>query len=181
MNKGFSVVLGMSLAYGVSFFGLLLAYIVYQRNHHKDELWRLRPIGISFFGVVYGYVLPVIALLNALITVGVKAVRGWDYNLLIWNTASLLYVLPAALLLFLLIGRQLWRLRLPGYLAGVAVAAAGTVWTAQLSFQAWFGGVANLHVIGAAVTGLIWHALWTYYLLRGRTRQLFSAARPVQA
>ena len=76
MDKGFSVVLGMPIAYAVSFFGLLLAYIVYQRNHHQDDLWRIRPIGVSFFSALYGYILPLLVLLNAVITMLVKLFKG---------------------------------------------------------------------------------------------------------
>lgn len=174
MGKGFSVVLGMSLAYGVSFFGLLLAYIVYQRNHHRDELWRQRPIGISFFGIVYGYVLPLILAVNALITLGLKATRGWDYNFLIWNTGALICAL-AGVLVFFLLGRQLWRLRLSGYAAGLLIAAAGTVLTGMFSVKVCLAETKSLHQIGAFITGFIWHGLWAYYLLKSQTRKIFSS------
>ncbi|MEA3421501.1 MAG: hypothetical protein U9Q97_07495 [Acidobacteriota bacterium] len=36
MNQGFSVVIGMSIAYFFSFLGLLLAYFSY-RKRHKDK------------------------------------------------------------------------------------------------------------------------------------------------
>ena len=68
MDKGYSVVVGMTLAYAVSFFGMLLAYVVYQRNHNDNELWRRRPVGVSFFSAVYGYMLPAVLVLNALLT-----------------------------------------------------------------------------------------------------------------
>ncbi len=180
MDKGFSVVLGMSLAYGVSFFGLLLAYIVYQRNHHRDELWRQRPVGISFFGIVYGYVLPLILAVNALITLGLKAVRGWDYNFLIWNTGALISAL-AGVLVFFLLGRQLWRLRFSGYAAGLVIAVIGTVWTGFFSVKVCFAEIKSLHQIGAFITGFIWHGLWAYYLLKSQTRKQFIYSTKAQA
>jgi hypothetical protein len=34
IDKGLAVVIGMSLAYFVSFLGLILAWIAYRRHHH---------------------------------------------------------------------------------------------------------------------------------------------------
>lgn len=177
MNKGFSVVLGMSLAYFVSFFGLLLAYIVYQRNNHRDELWRRRSIGISFFGSIYGYVIPLLIVINALITLGVKTFKGWNFDFLVWNTGALAIALPLGIVMFLLLGRQLWRLKSAGYWAGLAVALAGTSLSLTLAVNVIFGteSLPNvLHEIGAYVTSFIWHALWTVYLLNGRVRRSFN-------
>lgn len=36
MNKGFAMVIGMSIAYFASFLGLVLAWIAY-RKHHKQN------------------------------------------------------------------------------------------------------------------------------------------------
>lgn len=178
MNKGFSIVLGMSLAYFVSFFGLLLAYIVYQRNHHRDELWRRRSIGISFFGSLYGYIIPVLIVLNALITLGIKAFRGWEFDFLIWNMKALQLALPAGLLMFFLLGRLLWKLKPMGYWAGLVVALTGAVWTFKLAYDAWFSAESiQLTEIGAYVTAFIWHALWSAYMLNGSVRNSFSGGR----
>jgi hypothetical protein len=176
MDKGFSVVLGMTIAYAVSFFGLLLAYIVYQRNHHKDDLWRLRPIGISFFAAVYGYVLPLLVLLNALITVIVKLFKGLEYNYLIWSTQALILPVIAAAVLFWLIGRFLWKMKPTGYAAAVAV---GLLLAISLIYG--LGKAitqdAGLHLLGAYVTAAVWHLLWVVYFFSGTVRHAFFSPR----
>jgi len=37
MSQGFSVVIGMSIAYFFSFLGLLLAYFTYRKKHKKKK------------------------------------------------------------------------------------------------------------------------------------------------
>ncbi|MBW7995518.1 MAG: hypothetical protein FVQ81_02880 [Candidatus Glassbacteria bacterium] len=174
MDKGYSVVVGMTLAYAVSFFGMLLAYIVYQRNHNENELWRRRPVGVSFFSAVYGYIIPAVFVLNALLTLFIKIFRGWDFNAFVWTNQALGWPLAAAALLYWLVGRHSWRLdRWLGYgiclllaLAGTAALLAGTV--SMISAR-----IADLHIIGSYVTALIWHVLWSVYFIRAGTRTSF--------
>ncbi len=172
MDKGFSVVLGMTIAYAVSFFGMLLAYIVYQRNYHKDDLWRLRPIGVSFFAAVYGYILPVLALVNAVITLGVKLSIGMDYNYLIWSNKFLLQTVPAAVIFFLVIGRQLWRMRLIGYVASLMMGILLAVLMVVVLVKEITSG-AGLHLLGAYATAALWHLLWVFYFFRPSIRRPF--------
>ena len=172
MEKGFSVVLGMTIAYAVSFFGLLLAYIVYQRNHHSDDLWRLRPIGVSFFAAVYGFVLPVLVLLNAVITMLVKLFRGMDYNYLIWSTQALILPVAVAVVFFWLLGRLLWQMKVSGYasalVAGIVLAA-----TLVLLLGKAVTSGAGLHLLGAYATAVLWHLLWVIYFFSGNVRRAF--------
>jgi len=172
MDKGFSVVVGMSIAYAVSFFGLVLAYIVYQRNHHRDDLWRRRPIGVSFFSAVYGYILPLLILANALLTLGIKIVKGWDFERFIWTDQALGWPILAGVILFWLVGRLFWRMKFAGYGAAVTVGLAGILGTLYLLFNGIIAG-ADLHRLGAYTTSLIWHILWTVYFLRTGVRRLF--------
>ena len=172
MDKGFSVVLGMTIAYAVSFFGLLLAFIVYQRNHHSDDLWRIRPIGISFFSAVYGYILPVLVLANAVITLLVKLFKGMDYNYLIWSNQFLLQTLPAAVIFFLVVGRQLWRMKITGYLASLIIGLLLSLLPAVVLIKEIPSGT-SLHLLGAYATAAIWHLLWVIYFFSRHVRRAF--------
>ncbi len=174
MDKGYSVVVGMTLAYAVSFFGMLLAYIVYQRNHNDNELWRRRPLGVSFFSAVYGFIIPAVLVLNALFTLGIKIFRGWDFNTFVWTNASLIWSLPVAALLFLLVGRLSWKLERWGYLVCLLLVLAGSLFLLEGVYLRISKGHLDLHIIGSYVTGLIWHALWLAYFVRGETRMSFS-------
>ena len=118
MGQGFSVVVGMTISYTVSFFGLLLAYIVYQRNHNQDDLWRTRPVGVSFFAAVYGYILPLLLVANAGLTLLIKSFKGWDFNRFIWTDTALIWPI-AGVLMFWLIGKLFWRMKSGGYAAAV--------------------------------------------------------------
>jgi hypothetical protein len=173
MEKGFSVVLGMSLAYTVSAFGALLAYIVYQRNHHPDELWRRRPVGISFFSALYGFILPMLFVANGFLTLIIKAAMGWDFNRFVWNDQALTWPILAGLVMFWLVGRLFWRMKMAGYTAAVALAAAVTVALSFLIARTEFGE-ASLHRLGAYISAFIWHLIWTVYLLRSGVRCLFA-------
>lgn len=174
MDRGFSVVVGMSLAYAVSFFGMLLAYIVYQRNNNDDELWRLRPIGVSFFSAVYGYILPAVIVLNALLTLLIKIFRGWDFNTFVWTNHAMGWPLLAAALLYWLVGRHSWRLKgWMGYGVCLLLALAGTAGMIAGTVSLISARVADLHKIGAYVTGFIWHGLWAVYFVRAGTRTVF--------
>jgi len=174
MDKGFSVVIGMTIAYAVSFFGLLLAYIVYQRNHHSDDLWRLRPIGVSFFAAVYGYILPLLVVLNVLITLGVKLFKGMDYNYLIWSDNVLLVTVGPGVVFFWLLGRMLWRMKLAGYAAAVAV---NILLAAILLERLWtaYANEVSLHLLGAYATAVLWHLLWLVYFFRSSVRRALFA------
>ena len=173
MDKGFSVVLGMTIAYAVSFFGMLLAYIVYQRNYHQDDLWRLRPIGVSFFAAVYGYILPVLALVNVVITLIVKLSIGMDYNYLIWSNKFLLQTVPPAVIFFLLIGRQLWRMRIIGYVASLMTGILLAILMVVVLVKELASGAAGLHLLGAYATAALWHLLWVFYFFRASVRRPF--------
>ncbi len=173
MDKGYSVVVGMTLAYAVSFFGMLLAYIVYQRNHNDDELWRRRPVGVSFFSAVYGYILPAVLVLNALLTLVIKIFRGWDFNAFVWTNSALIWPLPIAALLYLLVGRFSWKLERAGYWVCLLLALAGTLGLLAGAVSMISSGLIDLHRIGSYVTGLIWHVLWLAYFVRGTTRMSF--------
>ncbi len=173
MEKGFSVVLGMSLAYAVSFFGMLLAFIVWQRNHSPDELWRRRPVGVSFFSILYGFILPLLFLLNGLLTLGIKLVRGWEFNSFVWNTQALTWPLLVGVVLFWLFGRLFWRLSRAGYAAAVGIALAALVALALFTVNSLIDRT-NFHLLGAVITGLIWHGAWLCYLLTGGIRRLFG-------
>jgi membrane associated rhomboid family serine protease len=37
MDKGFAMVIGMSIAYAASFLGLILAWYYYRKHHKKEE------------------------------------------------------------------------------------------------------------------------------------------------
>ncbi|MEA2062813.1 MAG: hypothetical protein U9P14_03870 [Gemmatimonadota bacterium] len=175
MDKGFSVVIGMTLAYAVSFFGLLLAFIVYQQKHHKDDLWRRRPIGVSFFAALYGYVFPLLVIFNALITLLVKLFKGMDYNYLIWSTGSLGVPVLVAVVLFWFLGKLLWRMEYTGYLVAVAVALILMGALGIITVKAIAGG-ASLHHLGAYVTAVLWHLLWAGYFFSGKVRQAFFSS-----
>lgn len=170
MEKGFSVVLGMTVAYAVSFFGLLLAYIVYQRNYHSDDLWRLRPIGVSFFAAVYGFVLPLLVLLNAVITLLIKFYRGMEYNYLIWSTQALILPVAVAVVFFWLLGRLLWRMKVSGYASALVVGIILAVTLAYMLVKAIADG-AGLHLLGAYATAVLWHLLWVIYFFKGSVRR----------
>ncbi|MBN2290163.1 MAG: hypothetical protein JXQ83_12585 [Candidatus Glassbacteria bacterium] len=176
MEKGFSVVLGMTIAYAVSFFGLLLAYIVYQRNHHKDNLWRLRPIGVSFFAAVYGYILPLLIVANAFLTLLVKVFRGMEYNYLIWTDRVLILTVPAAVLLFWLLGKLLWRMKSAGYASALATGIVLTATMAVVLGKSIAGG-GSLHLLGAYATAALWHMLWVIYFFSGNVRRAFFSPR----
>lgn len=172
MGKGYSVVVGMTIAYAVSFFGLLLAYIVYQRNHHKDDLWRLRPVGVSFFAAVYGYILPLLLVANALLTLLIKLFKGWDFNRFVWTNEALGWPI-LGVVLFWLLGRLFWRMKSGGYVAAVIVSAAASVAMLLFMVSLVSQGTADLHRFGSYATGLLWHVLWTAYFLRAGVRGLF--------
>jgi len=172
MEKGFSVVLGMTIAYAVSFFGLLLAYIVYQRNHHSDDLWRLRPIGVSFFAAVYGYLLPLLVLLNAVITLLAKLFKGMEYNYLIWSTQALILPVAVAAAFFWLLGRLLWRMKVSGYASALVVGIVLAATLVLVLGKAVTTG-ASLHLLGAYATAAIWHLLWVIYFFSGNVRRAF--------
>lgn len=173
MDKGYSVVVGMTLAYAVSFFGMLLAYIVYQRNHNDNELWRRRPVGVSFFSAVYGYMLPAVLVLNALLTLAIKIFRGWDFNTFVWTNAALGWPLLVAALLYLLVGRFSWKLDRRGYWVCLLLALGGSLALIVGVAELISIGLTDLHKIGSYVTGLIWHILWAVYFIRGTTRMSF--------
>jgi len=177
MDKGFSVVVGMTLAYAVSFFGMLLAYIVYQRNNNQDELWRRRPVGVSFFSAVYGFILPAVLVLNALLTVIIKLFRGWDFNSFVWTNHALGLPLLAAVLLYWLVGRHSWKLDRLGYVVCLVVAIAGTVALLLGTIALFVNQIVDLHKIGSFVTGLIWHTLWSVYFIKAETRTMFFQNR----
>ncbi len=173
MDKGYSVVVGMTLAYAVSFFGMLLAYIVYQRNNNHNELWRRRPVGVSFFSAVYGYILPAVLVLNALLTLVIKIFRGWDFNAFVWTNAALGWPLLIAALLYLLVGRFSWKLDRWGYRVCLLLALSGALALLAGIASLISSGYFDLHKIGSYVTGLIWHVLWAVYFFRGSTRMAF--------
>ena len=173
MDKGYSVVVGMTLAYAVSFFGMLLAYIVYQRNNNQDELWRRRPVGVSFFSAVYGYILPAVLVLNALLTLVIKLFRGWDFNTFVWTNHALLWPPLVAVLLYWLVGRHTWKLDRLGYTVCLLLAVAGTVVLLVGTISLFVRQLIDLHLIGSYVTGLIWHALWAIYFFKSATRTIF--------
>ena len=173
MGKGYSVVIGMTIAYAVSFFGLLLAYIVYQRNHHKDDLWRRRPVGVSFFAAVYGYILPLLLVANAILTLLIKLFKGWDFNRFVWTDQALGWPILAGVVLFWLLGRLFWRMKSAGYAAAVIIGAGATVATLWLVVSSISQGRTDLLSLGSYLTGFLWHALWTVYLLRFGVRGLF--------
>ena len=173
MGKGYSVVVGMTIAYAVSFFGLLLAYIVYQRNHHKDDLWRRRPVGVSFFAAVYGYIFPLLLVANAFLTLMIKIFKGWDFNRFIWTNQALGWPIVAGVVLFWLVGRLFWRMKSSGYAAAVIVTAAASVVMLLLVISGISQGRTDLHSLGSYATGLLWHILWTAYFLRAGVRGLF--------
>ncbi len=173
MDKGHSVVVGMTLAYAVSFFGLLLAYIVYQRNHHKDDLWRRRPVGVSFFAAVYGYILPLLIVANAFLTILIKLFKGWDFNRFVWTNEALGWPIAAGVVLFWLFGRLFWRMKSGGYVAAVIMSGAVSVAMLFLVVSLISQGTADLHRLGSYATGLLWHLLWTVYFLRTGVRGLF--------
>jgi hypothetical protein len=177
MDKGYSVVGGMSIAYAVSFFGLLLAYIVYQRNHHKDDLWRLRPVGVSFFAAVYGYILPLLILANAFLTLLIKLFKGWDFNRFVWTNQALGWPIVVAVILFWLVGRLFWRMKSSGYAAAVVVTAAASVAMMLMVIYGITQGATDLHRLGSMATGLLWHLLWTVYFLRANVRGLFFSGQ----
>ena len=173
MDKGHSVVVGMTIAYAVSFFGLLLAYIVYQRNHHKDDLWRRRPVGVSFFAAVYGYLLPLLIVANAFLTILIKLFKGWDFNRFVWTNEALGWPIAAGVVLFWLFGRLFWRMKSGGYVAAVIMSGAVSVAMLFLVVSLISQGTADLHSLGSYATGLLWHLLWTAYFLRTGVRGLF--------
>ncbi len=173
MDKGYSVVVGMTLAYAVSFFGMLLAYIVYQRNNNDNELWRRRPVGVSFFSAVYGYILPAVLVLNALLTLVIKIFRGWDFNAFVWTNAALGWPLLVAALLYLTVGRFSWKLDRWGYRVCLLLSLAGALALLAGIASLISSGSFDLHKIGSYVTGLIWHVLWAAYFFRGSTRMVF--------
>jgi len=173
MGKGYSVVVGMTIAYAVSFFGLLLAYIVYQRNNHKDDLWRRRPVGVSFFASVYGYILPLLLVANAFLTLVIKIFKGWDFNRFVWTNQALGWPILAGVVLFWLVGRLFWRMRSGGYAAAVIVSAAASVVMLLLMISGISQGRTDLHSLGSYATGFLWHVLWTVYFLRAGVRSLF--------
>jgi len=179
MGKGYSVVVGMTIAYAVSFFGLLLAYIVYQRNHHKDDLWRRRPVGISFFAAVYGYILPLLLVANAFLTLMIKLFKGWDFNRFVWTDQALGWPILAGVVLFWLLGRLFWRMKGAGYAAAVIVGAGVSVGTLWLVASSISQGRADLLSLGSYLTGFLWHVLWTVYLLRSGVRELFFTRESV--
>ncbi|HUU28877.1 MAG TPA: hypothetical protein VM123_13785 [archaeon] len=173
MDKGFSVVIGMTIAYAVSFFGLLLAYIVYQRNHHYDDLWRKRPVGVSFFAALYGYILPVLFLINCILTLAIKFAKGWEFNSFVWNTQALIWPVPVGIILFWLLGRRFWRMDAGGYAAALAVTASATAVMIYLVAYAVSAGH-ELTRLGVFATGLLWHLVWMIYLLGAKVRRSFS-------
>lgn len=179
MGKGYSIVVGMTIAYAVSFFGLLLAYIVYQRNHHKDDLWRRRPVGVSFFAAVYGYILPLLLVVNAFLTLLIKFYKGWDFNSFVWTSQALGWPIVAGVVLFWLFGRLFWRMKIGGYTAAVIVTAAASVAMLFLMISCISQGTADLYRLGSYATGFLWHVLWTAYFLRAGVRGLFFTRESV--
>ena len=173
MDKGYSVVVGMTLAYAVSFFGLLLAYIVYQRNHNKNDLWRKRPVGVSFFAALYGFIIPLILLANAVLTLMIKLFKGWDFNSFVWTNEALIWPLPAGALLFWLIGRMFWNVKTAGYIAALIICSVSSLELIYLTITNISMGAADLFTIGSCITGLIWHVLWAAYFIRSTVRGLF--------
>jgi hypothetical protein len=173
MDKGYSVVVGMTLAYAVSFFGMLLAYIVYQRNHNQDELWRRRPVGVSFFSAVYGYILPLVLLLNAVLTLFIKLFRGWEFNAFVWTSHALVWPPLVAVLLFWLVGIHSWKLDKLGWVVCVLLTLAGTTALLIGTVSLIVNRMIDLHLIGSYVTGLIWHVLWAMYFIKAATRSTF--------
>jgi len=178
MQKGESVVVGMTIAYAVSFFGLLLAYIVYQRNHHQDDLWRRRPVGVSFFTALYGYIIPAVILANAVLTLLIKAIKGWDFERFVWTTDAFTYALLVAAA-FGLMGRYTWRLKEIGYVLSLVLTVSVTLLMLYLSSRTISSGAASLHELGSFITLFIWHLFWSAYFLTGRVRKLFFAAQAV--
>ncbi|HLA41364.1 MAG TPA: hypothetical protein VJ417_15285 [Candidatus Glassbacteria bacterium] len=176
MQKGQSIVVGMTIAYAVSFFGLLLAYIVYQRNHNQDELWRRRPVGISFFAALYGYIIPAAILANAVLTLAIKAIKGWEFNRFIWTTEAFTYAVLIGVVLELM-GRYTWRLKVVGYVSCLLLSSAATVWMLYLSAGTLTAGETSLHEAGSFITLFIWHLFWTGYFLSGKVRRLFFATQ----
>ena len=162
----------MTLAYAVSFFGLLLAFIAYQRNHHSDEMWRKRPLGVSFFSAVYGYVVPVVAMLNVFITLIIKLVKGFEFDYLIWTTPALLWSILISIVLFLLVGRSFWQLKMPGYMGALIVSAGLAILFLKLAFL--HASNSSEHQITAAyITAVIWHLIWSWYLVKAEIRKVF--------
>ena len=172
MGQGFSVVVGMSIAYMVSFFGLLLAYIVYQRNHNQDDLWRTRPIGVSFFAAVYGYILPLLLVANAGLTLLIKSFKGWDFNRFIWTDTALIWPI-AGVLMFWLIGKLFWSMKSGGYAAAVAISFGVSLVLIYEAVTGMTRGESDLYRLGSVITGLIWHLSWMFYFLRLEIRGLF--------
>ena len=172
MDKGFSVVIGMTLAYAVSFFGLLLAFIAYQRNHHSDDMWRKRPLGVSFFSALYGYVVPAVAMLNVFITLIIKLFKGFDFDYLIWTTPAFFWSILVSIVLFLLVGRSLWQLKMPGYTGALVVSAGLALLFLKLAVAN--ASISSEHQITAAyITAVIWHLLWSWYLIKAEIRKVF--------
>jgi hypothetical protein len=171
----------MTLSYAVSFFGLLLAFIAYQRNHHGDDMWRRRPLGVSFFSAVYGYVIPAVAMLNVVITLVVKMFKGFEYDYLIWTTPTLLWSILVSIVLFLLVGRSLWQLKMPGYAGAFAVSAGLALLFLKLAVSSISDGK-DLPITGAYITAVIWHLWWSWYMMKAEVRRAFagSVAQPAE-
>jgi len=163
----------MTIAYTVSFFGLLLAYIVYQRNHNQDDLWRARPIGVSFFSAVYGYILPLLLLANAVLTLLIKSFKGWDFNRFIWTDSALVWPIAAGILMFWLIGKLFWRMKKGGYAAALAISLGVSLVLIYAAVTGMSRGDSDLYRLGSVITGLIWHLSWMSYFLRLDIRGLF--------